>query len=63
MILDKLDLLILDSLCLDMQQKDIFEKLEIPKSTMTTIILVLKETFKVKTISGLIYKYSLLCSN
>ena len=56
--LDTLDILILDSMCLDYQLKEIYLLLEIPKSTMTTRIQNLKELFGVKTNTGLIFKYS-----
>lgn len=56
--LDTLDKLILDSMCLDYQLKEIYLLLEIPKSTMTTRIQNLKELFSVKTNTGLVFKYS-----
>lgn len=58
--LDQLDKLILDSMALDYQLKEIYLLLEIPKTTMTTRIGNLKDLFKVKTNTGLIYKYSKL---
>ena len=56
--LDTLDILILDSMCLDYQLKEIYLLLEIPKSTLSTRIQNLKELFGVKTNTGLIFKYS-----
>lgn len=56
--LDQLDKLILDSMCLDYQVKEIYLLLGIPKTTMTTRLGNLKELFNVKTNTGLIYKYS-----
>jgi hypothetical protein len=56
--LDALDILILDSMCLDYQIKEIYILLEIPKSTLTTRLGLLKDKFNVKTNTGLIFKYS-----
>lgn len=56
--LDDLDKLILDAMCLDYRQNEIYLLIGIPKSTMTTRLIILKEMFKVKTNTGLIYKYS-----
>ena len=61
--IDKLDTLILDAMALDYQLKEIYLLLEIPKSTMTTRIGILKEKFGVSTNTGLIFKYSKLCEN
>jgi hypothetical protein len=56
--LDTLDLLILDSMCLDYQIKEVYILLGIPKSTLTTRLGLLKDKFNVKTNTGLIFKYS-----
>jgi len=56
--LDNLDKLILDALCLDHKQNEIYLLLGIPKTTMTHRLSVLKEIFNVKTVTGLIFKYA-----
>jgi hypothetical protein len=60
--LDELDILILDAMCLDLQLKEIYTSIGIPKSTMTMRLGNLKELFKVKTNTGLIFKYTILCN-
>jgi len=56
--LDKLDLLILDSMCLDYQLKDIYPLLEIPRTTLMERLRLLRDLFGVKNNTALIYKYS-----
>lgn len=56
--LDKLDRLILDAMCLDYRLNEIYILIGIPKTTMTTRLIILKDKFNVKTNTGLVYKYS-----
>ena len=56
--LDTLDKLILDSMCLDYQLKDIYPLLEIPRTTLMEKLRSLRDLFGVKNNTALIYKYS-----
>jgi len=56
--LEPLDLLILDSMCLDYQLKDIYPLLEIPRTTLMEKLRSLRDLFGVKTNTGLIFKYT-----
>lgn len=56
--LDTLDKLILDSMALDYQLKDIYPLLEIPRTTLMEKLRSLRDLFGVKNNTALIYKYS-----